>query len=232
MEDMTCTKVCDMAVDDRPREKLINHGPKSMTNSELLSLIICSGMKGTNALELARQILNKYDNKVDALIKADIDELKQFKGIGTVKATKIVAAVELAMRGINGQSETSMRLMLSRDVFKIMQPLIGFAHFEQFWVLYLNRGLVLLRKEKISEGTISATLVDTRKIIKKAIEILSTSIIVCHNHPSGLTGPSNEDIELTKKISAGCKYFDIQLVDHIIISNHGFFSFSDENLLP
>ena len=222
----------NVAVEDRPREKLFEKGIKSMTNTELLAIILGSGTRDNNALELSWQIMDHYNNNLSEIVKAEIYDLVKFKGIGNVKAATILAALELGIRTIANNGKNVKTITKSNDIYDIFRPLIGFAKYEEFWSLYLNRNLNVIAKDKISEGSIHATTVDPRKIIKMGIDVLASSIVLCHNHPSGNPNPSKEDIALTDKMVNAAKLFDIQIIDHLIITSNTYFSFADDGIMP
>ena len=161
----------------------------------------------------------------------EINELKKFKGIGTAKALTIMAALELGRRRRLEEAVSSRKINGSRDVFEIMQPLLGDLPHEEFWIVYLNNANKVLAREKISAGGITGTLVDTRIIFKKGLEVMATAVILCHNHPSGTLKPSESDLQLTRKIKEAGTILDIRILDHLIITDSSFYSFADEGKL-
>tara|TARA_B110000046_G_scaffold131430_1_gene137919 strand:+ start:2597 stop:3283 length:687 start_codon:yes stop_codon:yes gene_type:complete len=215
------------ALDDRPREKLVAKGSSSLSAAELIAILISSGNRQESAVDLSKRILKSVHNNIHELAKLPLVKLTAFKGIGQAKAIAIITALELGKRR---QLETFIeypKISSSKQVFSMMQPVVGTLPHEEFWVLYLNNSNKVLSKFQISKGGITATLVDVRLLFKKAIEIGAVAIIICHNHPSGKINPSTEDKNLTKKIKLGGMSLDIKLLDHLIITEKSYFSFAD-----
>ena len=215
------------ALDDRPREKLVAKGSSSLCAAELIAILIGSGNRQESAVDLSKRILKSVHNNIHELAKLPLVKLTAFKGIGQAKAIAIITALELGKRR---QLETFIeypKISSSKQVFSMMQPLVGTLPHEEFWALYLNNSNKVLSKFQISKGGITATLVDVRLLFKKAIEIGAVAIIICHNHPSGKINPSIEDKNLTKKIKLGGMSLDIKLLDHLIITEKSYFSFAD-----
>ncbi len=225
------TGIKDWALEDRPREKLLSKGITSLSNAELLAILIRSGGPETSAVELARQVLNQSQNNLQELGKRSINDLVKHHGMGPVKAVTIVAALELCRRRRISDIEEKIRISGSQDVHALFQPLIGDQSHEEFWVLLLNRSNRVIDKVRISQGGISGTVIDVRLILKNALERLASALILCHNHPSGNLKPSDADIKITSKISDAARTMDIQLLDHIIIADNSYFSFSDEGMI-
>lgn len=219
------------AIDDRPREKLRSRGPAALTNSELLAILINNGTRKRTAIELAREVLRLGKDSLHELGKLSIKEIMKVKGIGEAKAITIVAALELGRRRQSLSSRAKSVISGSRDVAGHLQSLLGDYKHEVFAVLFLNRANRINHFEIISEGGITGTIADPRIVLKKALEEDAVSLILCHNHPSGSLKPSRADEELTKKIREAARYFDIRVLDHIIVSDEGYFSFADEGLL-
>ncbi|MGG8498019.1 RadC family protein [Tenacibaculum sp. TC6] len=219
------------AEDDRPREKLLLKGKSVLSDAELIAILISSGNREESAVDLSKRILQTVDNNLNKLSKLSVEELMQFKGIGEVKAITIVTALEFGKRRQFEDRLTLPKITSSLEVIKIMQPLIGDLGHEEFWVLYLNNSNKVLAKHQISKGGLTATLVDVRLVFKRAIELSSVGIILCHNHPSGKLKPSLADIELTKKIKQAAITLDLKLLDHLIITEKTYFSFADEGIL-
>jgi len=217
--------------EDRPREKLLLKGPKALTNAELLAILIGSGSKELNALELAKTILNKAENNLKALGGLSVKQLTAFKGIGHAKAISIAAALELGRRRKDELEDSKNKITSSKDVYNFVFPFLADSKQEHFIVLLLNRSNQVIKKVEVSIGGVSGTLVDPKIVFHAALEELSSSIILCHNHPSGNIKPSQADLEITKKISDGAKLFDISVLDHLIFSEEHYFSFADEGLL-
>jgi DNA repair protein RadC len=219
------------AEQDRPREKMQEKGRQAVTDAELIAILIGSGNKNETAVELSKRILASVGNNLNELGKMNIAELSKFKGIGTAKAISIVAALELGRRRKESEVVKREKITLSKDVFDIMLPLLMDLPHEEFWLLMLNRANMVLKKELLSKGGVSGTVVDTKLIFKAAIENTCSSIIICHNHPSGNLKPSEADIRITKTIKEAGKLMEIPLLDHLIISDSGFYSFADEGMI-
>jgi len=221
----------DWAVEDRPREKLMTHGIQSLSTSELIAILIGSGIKNQSAVELARKILGSAANDLDQLGRFSVSDFMKIKGIGKARAIAIVSALELGRRRKLSESADRLKIASSGDVYEILyQHLTDLSH-EEFWILLLNRSNKIIEKRKISQGGISGTVTDIRMILKFAIEALASSIILCHNHPSGNLQPSEADIQITRKLKESSALMDINLLDHIIIAGKQYFSFADENLM-
>jgi DNA repair protein RadC len=216
---------------DRPREKLLHTGRLSLSDAELLSILIGTGNRRESAVELARRILGSSGNSLNRLAGFSVADLTRFEGIGKVKALTIITALELGRRRRTETRVEKPRIISSHSVFELMQPLIGDLGHEEFWILYLNGANRVEGRVQLSKGGMTATLVDVRLIFKLAMQHAATSIILCHNHPSGNLTPSEADKNLTRKIIQGGKLLDIQVVDHVIITEHAHFSFVDEDLI-
>ncbi|MFO7658326.1 MAG: DNA repair protein RadC [Bacteroidales bacterium] len=216
------------AVEDRPREKLLAKGIQALSDTELLAIILRNGTIELTAVELARQLLQHSGNNLNNLGKLTVKELTKFKGIGEAKAITIVAALELGKRRKLAEITDKPSVKSSRDVYDIFHPLLADLPYEEFWILLLNRSNRVVSKIKISQGGVAGTVIDNRLILKTAIENLASSIILCHNHPSGNLNPSEADTDITKKLKVAAEYMDIKLLDHIIVSDHAYFSFADE----
>jgi len=219
------------AKDDRPREKLLLNGAATLSNSELLAILIHNGSKEKTAVDLAKDILKLSKDNLSELGKLSINELTKVKGIGEAKAVTISAALELGRRRQATGSLQKKIITASNDIADyLMAKLKDYRH-EVFAVMYLNRANKINHFEIVSEGGITGTVADPRIILKKALEEDAVSIILCHNHPSGSLKPSRADEDLTHKIKEAAKYFDIRVLDHMIVSDGGYFSFADEGLL-
>lgn len=217
--------------DDRPREKLLSKGPEALSDSELIAILVANGNREKSALDLARDLLEIGKNNLRELGKCTVRELTRVKGIGVVKAIGIVAALELGRRR---QAQASLQKEIitgSSDVALYFQALLRDYRHEVFAVLYLNRANKVNHFGILSEGGITGTVADPRRILRKALEEDAVSLILCHNHPSGSLRPSRADEELTIKIREAARYFDIKVLDHIIVSEDGYYSFADEGLL-
>lgn len=219
------------AKDDRPREKLLSKGPSALSNSELVAILINHGTKEKTAVELAQEVLKAGKDNLNELSKSSVKELMKIKGIGEAKAISIVAAMELGRRRQATAYREKMIVSASTDVANYLQTLLKDYKHEVFAVLFLNRSNKINHFQIISEGGITGTVADPRIILKKALEEDAVSIILCHNHPSGSLKPSRADEELTFKIKEAAKYFDIKVLDHLIVSDDGYYSFADEGIL-
>jgi len=217
----------DWSADDRPREKLIEKGSKSLSDAELLGILLGSGSRNESAVGLAKRILNYAQNNLTELGRLGVDDFMQFKGVGEAKAVTLCSAFELARRR---KSEVIERIKITSatDVFNEISPFLADLNHEEFWVFYLNRANIVLRKEKISSGGIAGTVVDNKIILKKALLNLASSIILVHNHPSGNLNPSIQDKKVTRKMKLACELLEINLLDHLIIAGNSYYSFADE----
>jgi DNA repair protein RadC len=221
----------DWAVEDRPREKLLAKGARHLTDAELIAILISSGNINETAVELAKRILTATDNNLNNLGRKGIDFLKTFNGIGEAKAVSIVAALELGKRRKNAETPDKSKITGSKDAADFFIPLLGDLNHEEFWVMLLNRGNKIIDTFMVSQGGISGTVIDVRLILKKAIEKLASSLILCHNHPSGTMQASNADRKITSKINNAAKIMDITVLDHVIIGQNSYLSFADEGML-
>jgi DNA repair protein RadC len=224
-------KITDWAAEDRPREKLLEKGVSGLTDAELLAILINSGTKEKSAVDLGREILGIADNNLNSLGKLSISDLKKFHGIGTARAVTITAALELGRRRKLTEVREIPQIKCSKDVAEIFQPLLSDLAHEEFWILFLNRSNKVINRMKLSQGGVSGTVTDVRLVMKKAIEYLASGIIVCHNHPSGNLSPSESDTKITQKIKEAGNLMDIQLLDHLIISDRDYYSFADNGIL-
>jgi len=219
------------AEEDRPREKLLLKGRHALTDAELIAILIGSGSKKESAVELSKKILSTFGNNLNELAKLSVQDLIKFKGIGEAKAISIVAALELGRRRKETEIPKRQKITSSKDIFEFFHStFIDLSH-EEFHLLLLNRTNVVIRKEFVSRGGVSGTVVDSKIIFKIALEHLASSIILCHNHPSGNLKPSAEDISLTKKIKEAGVFLEIPILDHVIFSDTGYFSFADEGMM-
>ncbi|MFW5645156.1 MAG: RadC family protein [Bacteroidota bacterium] len=219
------------AVEDRPREKLAKRGVENLSDAELLAILIGSGTKNKSALELSKELLFSTSHNLLDLGKLSLDDLTKFKGIGKTKAIIILAALEIGRRRKYAEPVQKVQISSSKDSFKIFQPLLGDLPHEEFWLMLLNRSNLLIENVCISKGGTSGTVIDTKIILNKALSRLSSAIIVCHNHPSGNIQPSQADIKITEKLKTAASTMDIMLLDHIIIADTRYYSFSDEGKL-
>ncbi|MEO6720956.1 MAG: DNA repair protein RadC [Ferruginibacter sp.] len=225
------TSIKNWAIDDRPREKLILKGAAALSDSELLAILINNGHKERSAVELAKEILRLGGNNLNELGKLSLKDLQSVKGIGEAKAITIASALELGRRRQAANALDKTVIKTSGDIAMYLRAMIKDFSYEVFAVLYLNKSNKINHFEIISRGGITGTVADPRVILKKALEHDATSIILSHNHPSGNLKPSRADEELTYKIKEASKYFDIRVMDHIIVSEDGYYSFADEGNL-
>ena len=218
--------------EDQPREKLLLKGAETLSNAELLAILINNGNKTNTALEIAMLLLQNVHNNLQGLCNLSVAEILNFKinGLGRSKAVSIVAALELGVRR-NMAIKKKNTIKQSSDVAAYLQAELGHKQMESFVVVYLNRANTIIRQEIISEGGITGTVADPRIILKKALDHHAVSIILCHNHPSGNLKPSKADEQLTNKIKNAAAFLDIQVMDHIIVSEEGYYSFADEGLV-
>ncbi len=214
-------------LDDRPREKFIEKGASNLSNAELLAILLGSGSKDESAVDLAKRILNYTQNNLSELGRLGIEDLTQFKGVGEAKAVTLCSAFEIARRKKDEVVE-KVKITSANDVYIEISPYVSHLKHEEFWVIYLNRANVVLRKEKISSGGVAGTVVDNKIILKKALLNLASSIILVHNHPSGNLKPSIQDKKVTQKMKSACELLEINLLDHLIIAGNSYYSFADE----
>lgn len=219
------------AKDDRPREKLLMKGAETLSDSELLAILIHHGTKEKSALDLGKEILKLGQNNLDELGKLSVKSLMKIKGIGEAKAITIAAALELGRRRQASAPLKKAAVTSSRDIADFLRSRLKDERREVFAVVFLNRANRINHFEIVSEGGITGTIADTRVILRKALEADAVSIILSHNHPSGSLKPSRADEELTRKIKEAARFFDINVTDHIIVSNEGYYSFADEGIL-
>jgi len=224
-------KITDWAVEDRPREKMIQYGTSTMSDAELLGILISSGTKEKSAVDLGRELLSMANNNLTTLGKLTITDLTKIHGIGNARAVTIAAALELGRRRKLAEIPDVIQIKCSKDVADIFQPILSDLLHEEFWILFLNRSNRVINRMKLSQGGISGTVTDVRLAMKKAIECLASGIIVCHNHPSGNLNPSESDSKITQKIKEAGNLLDIQLLDHLIISDKDYYSFADNGLI-
>ena len=223
--------ILSWAEEDRPREKLILKGKAALSDAELIGILIGSGTRSLSAVDLSKLILNKVSNNLNELAKLSIKDLQQFKGIGEAKAIAIVSALELGRRRKESQFIQKPKITCSKDAYEIIKPELMDLSYEVFWILLLNRANQVIKKCQISTGGISGTVADPKIIFKTALENLCSAIILVHNHPSGNLKPSSADISLTKKMKESGNLLEIPVLDHIIFSDNGYYSFADEGIL-
>lgn len=217
--------------DDRPREKLLLKGVEAISNAELLAILIRTGNKQNTALGLAQRLLASVNNDLQLLSRLSVKDFMKIKGLGEVKAITIIAALELGRRRQSEIPVMKKGFRTSKETAAFLQPLLADHGYEVFSVMFLSQSNRLLHYEAISNGGMTSTIVDPKIIMKKALEHRAVNIILCHNHPSGNLEPSNEDKKVTQKIADAAMLLDMKVLDHVIVSSQGYFSFADEGLL-
>jgi DNA repair protein RadC len=218
------------AEDDRPREKLLNKGSAALSDAELIAILIGSGNRQMSAVELSQLILREAGNNLAELSKKSLHDLMHYNGIGEAKAISIVAALELGRRRKAEAKTTRPKITNSRNAYDELTHLVDLNH-EEFWVLLLNRANEVIDRLQVSSGGVSGTVADARLIFKPAIQRLASGIVLAHNHPSGNLKPSQNDVNLTRKLKTGGELLDISIVDHLIVTDAGYYSFADEGML-
>ncbi len=232
MENNQHLSIKEWAIEDRPREKLLSKGILSLSDAELLAVLISSGSTKESAVELSKKILRDCKNNLNILGRKTVNELKgNYFGIGDAKAITIVASLELGRRRKLQEIEARTRVECSKDVSDLFQPILGDLPHEEFWILLLNRSNKIIARNKVSQGGIAGTVIDVRLILKSAIDHLASSIILCHNHPSGNDHPSDSDTKITKQMCEAGRLMDIPVLDHIIVTDASYYSYADEGML-
>jgi len=220
------------AEEDRPREKLLLKGKKQLTDAELLAIILGSGNRDESALGLAKRILQAYAADLNELGRSSIRELtERFNGVGEAKAISIIAALELGQRRKLLSLQSRPLISSSKEAYLALAPLLMDLDTEEFWILLLNQANRMIGREKISAGGLAITSVDSRVVFKKALECNATSIVLCHNHPSGNLRPSQSDLDLTQRMRKAGEQLEILIQDHLIVSEAGYYSFADEGII-
>jgi len=223
--------ILQWAEDDRPREKLILKGKSALSDAELIAILIGSGTKDESAVDVAKRILSLGNFDLNQLAKMGVKDLCKIKGIGEAKAISIIAAMELGRRRKEIEADIPSQLLGSKLIYNYMRSDLLDLPIEQFWIILLNQSLRPIKKVKVSDGGITGVIVDFRVIFKEAFENLATNIVLVHNHPSGSITPSGEDHKLTRKIFDAGNLLNIRIIDHLIFSNSGYYSFADEGQL-
>lgn len=225
-------RIADLADSDKPREKALTQGISSLSNAELLAIILGSGIPGKSVIQLSQEMLAHCKNKLQKLARLSIDDLtKNFEGVGPAKAISLIAAFELGLRHNDEEIADDPVITSSENVFHIMRSRLGRISHEEFWVLMLSRNNRVIYEQRISIGGTSSTMADAKIIYKSAIDKMAEAIILVHNHPSGNINPSPEDDRLTAKIKEAGKVLDIQVLDHVIITQNKYFSYADNGRL-
>lgn len=221
----------EWAEDDRPREKLLFKGKHSLSDAELIAILMGSGSKNESAVDLAKRILKASKDNLIELSKLSVKDLIKFKGVGEAKAISIIAALELGKRRRREGALDRKKISSSIDVFEYFSGILSDSNYESFYILMLNRANKVIREIQISEGGLSGTVADPKKIFKLALEQNASAIILCHNHPSGNIKPSDADIKLTHKLRNAGEMLDLPVIDHIILGEENYYSFADEGKL-
>ncbi len=216
---------------DRPREKLLQKGKSTLSDAELVAILIGSGSRGESAVELSKKILASVKNNLNELGKLSIRQLMQFKGIGEAKAIAIAAALEIGRRKRGEDALKVEKINCSRDAFDLLRPGMGDLQHEEFWILYLNNANKVLLTSQLSKGGLTGTLVDVRIAMRQALELGAVAMILAHNHPSGTLRPSRADKEVTRRLQLAAKALDIKVLDHLIVTQKDYFSFADNKVL-
>ena len=222
--------ITNWSEDDKPREKLMLKGKSVLSDAELIAILIGSGSRNESAVDLSKKILASVDNNLNALGKLSISQLLVFRGIGEAKAISIIAALELGRRRRGEDAVELKKITSSKIIFEIMQPIIGELPHEEFWIIYMNNSNKVISKSQLSKGGITGTLVDVRIVFKTALEIGATALILCHNHPSGNLIPSDADKQITRKLKLAGDTLEIKVLDHLIVTETGYYSFADEGI--
>ncbi|KJD37085.1 hypothetical protein PW52_01105 [Tamlana sedimentorum] len=230
-EKSTSFSIKNWSQDDQPREKLLHKGKGALSDAELVAILIGTGSREESAVALCKRILASVDNNLSELGKLSVKQLMAFKGIGEAKAISISAALELGRRRRGEEALQKKQITSSHSVFEMMQPVIGELQHEEFWIIYLNNSNKVIQKNQLSKGGITGTLVDVRLVLKQALEVGATSLILSHNHPSGTLKPSEADKQITNKLKVAAQSLDIKVLDHVIITEKAYFSFADEAIL-
>jgi len=225
------TVIKNWAEEDRPREKMLQKGAASLSDSELLAILLASGNKDETAVDLARRILKDADDSLQELSKHTVKSLSKYKGVGLAKAVTVMAALELGKRRIAGDVSKKQSITCSKEIYDVICVELLDKQYEYVWAIFLDRKNKILHKELIGTGGITASALDPNRLLRTALEMYATGIILCHNHPSGSTNPSKEDIRLTQNIQKAASLFNINVLDHLIVGENEYYSFADEGLI-
>jgi DNA repair protein RadC len=231
MNQATSIKISELAEEDRPREKLLLKGKSSLSDAELIAILIGSGTATISAVDLSRMILREVSYDLASLAKMSVKDLMKFKGIGEAKAISIVAAMELGRRRKEQDAPVRIKITSSRDIYELMKPELYDEIVEHFYLILLSRSNYVIKKQLVSQGGTSGTVVDPKIVFKIALEQVSQSIILVHNHPSGNLSPSEQDKRLTERLVKIGRELDLPVLDHVIFGDRGYFSFADEGIL-
>jgi DNA repair protein RadC len=228
IDDQRGQRIKDLAEADRPREKLMERGEEALTNAELLAILIGSGTPKKSAVELMQEILKVCDNRLSLLGRMTIAELMTYNGIGEAKAITLKAAAEIGRRRAMERASDLVKFVDSASIYQYMYPLMRDLTGEESWVLLLNNNLRLIRKVRLSTGGLTETLVDVRRVMKEVLQADATCFVLLHNHPSGSLRPSREDDRLTERVKRAAETLNVRLIDHMIVTDGGYYSYQDE----
>ena len=225
-------KLKELCADERPREKMLDKGASSLSNAELLAIMLRTGTGRNNVLEVAQTLLRRVDGRLDDLAAMSVEVLCETTGVGPSKAVTLAAAFELGRRWFSEEGVAKRSKVSSpKDVFRMMFPLLKGLEYEECWAVYLNNANQCLGKDRLSTGGVDSTVLDSKILIRRACEKKATGVILVHNHPSGSAMPSVADINRTKSIRSALKACEMSLVDHVVIGSRNYYSFSDERLV-
>ena len=225
------SSIKELSPDDRPREKLLLQGVSHLSDSEIIAVILGSGNRNQSAVGLAQTILKQVNSDLIELGRLTPADFRKFNGMGVAKTASLLAALELGRRRRGFEARKKTRVTSSKEVYEHFVQSIGDLTHEEFWAMYLNRNNAIIHMQRLSEGGFSATVVDPKRVFNLALETKAASVIVAHNHPSGNLTPSTEDRRITKKLFIAGRHLDLPILDHLIITNQGYFSFADEGIL-
>lgn len=231
MENISSIKISQLAEEDRPREKLLLKGKSALSDAELIAILIGSGTPSMSAVDLSRHILSAVNHDLYSLARLTIQDLKKFKGIGEAKAISIIAALELGRRRKDSEPILKPKITCSQHIYELMKPELQDEQIEYFYLILLSRSNQVLKKHLISQGGTAGTVVDTKLVFKAALEHLAQSMILVHNHPSGNLKPSEQDKRLTERMVKVGRELDLPVLDHVIFTDVGYFSFADEGMI-
>lgn len=224
------TSINSWADNEKPREKSLANGIASLTDAELIAILVNTGTKNKSAVDLARELLLSVNHDLEALGRMNIAELKKINGVGIAKAVTIAAALELGRRRQLVNPE-KIKLTTSSDLYQLIGPMLSDLNYEEFWVILLSRSNRFIAKKKMATGGLTGVYADQKMVVQFALEMNASSLAIVHNHPSGNLMPSSQDNQLTQKVKDACKFFDITLIDHLIIGDKSYFSYADKGLL-
>ncbi|MEM7361684.1 MAG: DNA repair protein RadC [Bacteroidota bacterium] len=221
----------ELAIEDRPREKLITQGAHALSNAELLAILLGSGLQNVTSIDLAKHLLKAEDHCLNNIAKRSIQELTRHRGIGPAKATTIASAMELGKRLAHAQPKRKPKIKSAKAAYEIIRPYLADKVIEEAWIMLLNRQSRLIKSHQVSKGGLAKTTIDPRVIFKTALEYHAHALIMVHNHPSGDLRPSGADIDMTTFLVKGAHYLDIKIIDHLILTTESYFSFAENGLL-